>query len=221
MPSVPQRGEHPVGQPEREQILDRLLPEVVVDAVDLLLGPVCEERTVERPGRVEVTAERLLDDDPPRSFHPRETGRVELLVDEREEVGGDGQIEEGVPRGADRRGGLVDEPSEPREGLRIVELTPHVVKAGFEPAPPFLVDGATRAEVPDVPALPRAELLRRHPVAPHPDDGKSIGEEPVAGEVEKCRHEQALREIAGGAENHEHAGGSGLSGRQGLGSRHR
>ena len=37
---VPQRLEHPVGEAEGQEVLHRLLAEVVVDAVDLLLAPV-------------------------------------------------------------------------------------------------------------------------------------------------------------------------------------
>jgi len=37
--------------------------------------------------------------DPPRALHPREAGDIELPVDQREEIGGDGQIEERIAGG--------------------------------------------------------------------------------------------------------------------------
>ena len=62
---VPERLEDPVAEPEDQQVPDRLLAEVVVDAVDLRLAEDLADLAVEPLGRLEVVAERLLDDDPP------------------------------------------------------------------------------------------------------------------------------------------------------------
>ena len=58
--AVPDRLEYAVGEPEREDVLHRLLAEVMVDAIDLFLGrrPASLARAPRR-----VPAERLLDDD--------------------------------------------------------------------------------------------------------------------------------------------------------------
>ena len=61
---VPQRLEQRVGEADRHQVLHRLLPEVVVDPVDLVLVEVLGELRVQRPRRGEVVAERLLHHDP-------------------------------------------------------------------------------------------------------------------------------------------------------------
>ena len=65
---VPDRLEEGVGEAEDEEVLHRLLAQVVVDAEDGWLGEDGVERRVERLRRGEVAAEGLLDD------HPRVPG---------------------------------------------------------------------------------------------------------------------------------------------------
>ena len=60
---VPHRLEQRVREAEHEQVLDRLLPEEVVDAVDRALVERAVQDRVELLGRLEVATERLLDDD--------------------------------------------------------------------------------------------------------------------------------------------------------------
>ena len=60
--AVPDRLEDSVGEAKRQNILDGLFAEVVVDAVDLLFAGDLEELLVQDPGRVDVVAEGLLDD---------------------------------------------------------------------------------------------------------------------------------------------------------------
>ena len=61
--AIPQRLEDPVGEAEDQDVLDGLLPEVVVDPVDLVLGEDAAHHLVEGPRGREVASERLLDDD--------------------------------------------------------------------------------------------------------------------------------------------------------------
>ncbi len=63
---VPQPLEDRVGETERQQVLDRLLAEVVVDAEDLRLGKDPADVNVDLPRRGEVMADRLFQDDPRR-----------------------------------------------------------------------------------------------------------------------------------------------------------
>ena len=63
MVAVPDRLEERVGEAEVEQVLHRLLAEVVIDAEDRRLGEHLVQRLVERARRGEVAAERLLDRD--------------------------------------------------------------------------------------------------------------------------------------------------------------
>ena len=62
--AIPDRLEERVGEAEVEQVLDRLLAEVVVDAEDRRLGEHLVDRRVQCPRRREVASERLLEDDP-------------------------------------------------------------------------------------------------------------------------------------------------------------
>ena len=103
---VPDRLEQRVGEPQRQQVLDRLLAEVVVDAEDVLRGEDRVDERVELLRRLEVVAERLLDDDPAPATgsgvvgHP---GALHLLEHDRERRRRDGQVERGVAEGAVRR----------------------------------------------------------------------------------------------------------------------
>ena len=62
--AVPHRFEHGVGEPQPQDLLDRHLPEEVVDPVQLRLAQHRAQRRTQRLGGREVVAERLLDDDP-------------------------------------------------------------------------------------------------------------------------------------------------------------
>ena len=74
---VPDRLEEGVREPEGEEVLDRLLAEVVVDPVDLPLVGRLEEDLVEGPGARDVAPERLLDDEPVALDVGEEAGRGE------------------------------------------------------------------------------------------------------------------------------------------------
>ena len=63
--AVPERLEDAVAEPEDQQVADRLLAQVVVDAIDLRLAEDLADLAVEPLRRFEVVPERLLDDDPP------------------------------------------------------------------------------------------------------------------------------------------------------------
>jgi hypothetical protein len=62
---VPDGLEHLVGETQGQQVLDRLLAQVVVDAEHRVGGEDLLDDGVEFLGRRQVVAERLLDDHPP------------------------------------------------------------------------------------------------------------------------------------------------------------
>ena len=64
VPAVPDRLEDRIGEPQGEEVLDGLLAHVVVDPEDLVLVERGVDRLVEAERAVEVTAVRLLDDEP-------------------------------------------------------------------------------------------------------------------------------------------------------------
>eukprot|EP00982_Pelagococcus_subviridis_P013300 31237-Pelagococcus_subviridis.AAC.18 len=59
----PQRLEHDVAEPQDGEVFDEFLPEVVIDAVRVLLREVLRERLGQRSGGFQIASERLLDDD--------------------------------------------------------------------------------------------------------------------------------------------------------------
>src|SRR5580658_6890601 len=62
---VPNRLEDAVTEAEREQILHRLLTEVMIDAIDLLLLEDLLDFLVERDRRFEIVAKGFFDNHPP------------------------------------------------------------------------------------------------------------------------------------------------------------
>src|SRR6185503_17944894 len=58
--AIPQRLEERVGEPEVDQVVDRRLSEIVIDAEDRLLAERLVQDLVQLAGRGEVAAERLL-----------------------------------------------------------------------------------------------------------------------------------------------------------------
>src|SRR4029450_3038368 len=64
VPAIPQRLEDGVREPEGKDVLDGLLRQVVVDAVDLVLSEALVELSVELARALQITAERLLDPAP-------------------------------------------------------------------------------------------------------------------------------------------------------------
>ena len=60
---VPERLEDAVGEAQHQQVLHRLLAEVVIDAVGLAFGEGLADGADDFAGAVQIAADRLLDDD--------------------------------------------------------------------------------------------------------------------------------------------------------------
>ena len=67
---VPERLENPVGKACYQYILHRLLPQVMVNSVDLVLFEVREKRPVQLRGRLIIGPEGFLNDDAPPVHSP-------------------------------------------------------------------------------------------------------------------------------------------------------
>lgn len=63
VPTVPKRLKDPVGEPEHQKVLDGLLPEIMVDAVDLSLIQDFQKGTIELACAFKVGSKGLFDDD--------------------------------------------------------------------------------------------------------------------------------------------------------------
>ena len=116
--AVPQRLEERVGKAEDEEVLNRLLAEVVVDPEDRLLGEGLMEQPVQLLSRCEVPSEGLLHDESTASGEPR---RRQTSDDVAEEQGRDGEVEKWVvepfqsPGQGVERGGLAIVPGDVAE----------------------------------------------------------------------------------------------------------
>jgi hypothetical protein len=147
---VPERREHPIGHAEGQQILDRFLAQIMVDAIDLILAPVGQQRAVERHGRLQILAERLFDDDPPAARELREAGAIEQPVHRLEKIGRDGEIEERVARGAGVAADRQHQIAEPRVGLAVTTIAGRVMEPRLQPCPAVGVEVAAGVKPLDV-----------------------------------------------------------------------
>jgi hypothetical protein len=94
-PCVPHRLEQRVGEAQRHQVLHRLLPEVMVDAVDLLLAEDAADRLIECPRGLTRLAERLFDHHPRPRRH--EVTGPQPVADRPEQVRPHGEVEDADP----------------------------------------------------------------------------------------------------------------------------
>ena len=202
--AVPDRLEDAVAEPERHDVLDGLLAEIVIDAVDLRFLGRGEDLLIERARRLEVAAERLFDDDAPPL--PRrlveQPDRSEPLDDRPEQARRRCEIEEDVCRYVSAaRQGFGQTPVR----QLVVVSSAHVGRRCRQPRRPLGIVRLGREFV-KVAANLLAVLLRRQRVAPDADDGELVAEQAVASQVVERRHQLPLGEIAARPEHHDRAG---------------
>ena len=94
--AVPDRLEHAVAEAKDQEVLDGLLPEIVIDPVDLLFIEMLVRQAIEGARAVKIGSERLFDDDAPPPTRRRigEPGRSQLLDDSRIDGGRNREIVE-------------------------------------------------------------------------------------------------------------------------------
>ena len=63
--AVPDRLKDRVIKPEDQDVLYRLFAEIMIDAINLVFAEHCFDLAVQRLRRIEIIAERFLDDDSP------------------------------------------------------------------------------------------------------------------------------------------------------------
>jgi hypothetical protein len=184
----------------------------VIDAVDLVLLQDTEHPAVESPRRLEITPERLFDDDPaprPRCFVD-ESGGTESVYDRPEEARRSGEVEDRVEAFARAaRESLADVPV----GGLVVEAAGHVRGAIQQPVEIVGIEGL-RHELAKVLGELLPILGVGLPVAPHADESEPLAQEAAAPEVIKSRYQLSPGEVAGGAEDDDGARAS--RGRRGL-----
>ena len=191
---VPHRLEQEVGEAERHQVLHRLLPEIVIDAVDAVLVDDLADAPVDLAGGVEILAERLLQN------HTRLRGqqavRGELVGNRIEEFGRGGEVEgtHPVEPVGDRGPQAV-----PSDVAACVE--PHEAKPVEEAHERRLVEPLGRHEAPQRVGDLLAEPLDRVILPRHADDPGRVGEGAVAvAQIERWK-QFAVGEVTRPAED--------------------
>jgi hypothetical protein len=140
--AVPDRLEQSIGEPQNENVLDRFLSEVVIDAIELVLVEGIEEVMIELARWREISAERLLDDDPtPRTVFLAREARASELAGDRSECRRRGcQVEQaiavGPTLGLDPLQGL----PQPIVARRIVGIAAHIGRAPDQTLCDLLLD---------------------------------------------------------------------------------
>ena len=157
---IPEGFDDRIGEAKEQHVVDRALPQVVVDPEDVALDERAEQDLVQFARRRQIVAEGFLDDDA-RSF--RTAGLRQLRDDGSEEWRRYRQIVRGVLRGAE---GL----PERRESRRIVVVAIDVAQQPHELVERRAVESAVRLD-----AIPRsrAQLVRVQPALATPITGTS------------------------------------------------
>src|SRR5262249_54951220 len=125
-------------------VLDGFLSQIVIDPIDLILVEDAEQLPIELTRRLEIGAERLLDDDAPPCavLLARKADFAELADDQRESGRRRRQIEQAIATGRARSLDALERLTQPLVGLRIVELALHVVDGGQHRSGGPLIHGA-------------------------------------------------------------------------------
>ncbi len=189
--AVPERLEERVGEAEEEHVVHRPLPEVVIDAEDRAFVEGAEQDPVELLRRCEVVAEGFLDDD---AGVPDEVGLGQLLDDQLEQHGRDGEIVRGPPGGAK----LLADGLERR---RVLVVAVHIPQQAAQRGECGGIEAPVLLE-----AIPGAglELVEVPAGLGHADDGH--GQMPALHHRLERREDLLVSQIARGAEEHEGVG---------------
>ena len=212
--AVPDRLEQAVGEAQRHDVLHRLFPQKVIDAVDLFFLEILAQAAVEIARRLQVVAERLFHDDAAKAlFIRRNQSRfAKLLGDGGEEAVGGGQVKKDVALEVLVLVNLRQQGLQVLVGLGLFEIALQEGHAGRDGIPQRLVhlgDFAFAAlvqpafqEIAQV-VLP---LLAGPVVMVHPDQRQPLRQHAGARQVVERRHDQPLGQVAIGAEDHDRGG---------------
>ena len=195
---VPQRLEDAVREAQRDEVLDGLLAEVVVDAERPVLGEGLRDRVVDLDVGGEVVADRLLDHD--AVGRAGQAHRLQVRADGAEDGRARGEIEHHLVRAA-----AFEMRAQPLEVVPRVRVHADIGDARGEAVEGRLVEAVADA-LGDPAAHGLAEVLVR-PVRPRgADDALPVRQEALRVEVVEAREQHPAREIAGRAEEDEGAG---------------
>ena len=209
---VPERFEQHVGETADQDVLHRLLAQVMVNAVDLLLAHHLEQAGVERLGGGQVGAERLLDNYAPKALvrFIQQTGTAQALHHFTEEARCSGEIEHRIGGAA-----VSDLAGDIGIGAVVEEIALDVADALGQLCPQRGVEGVLGIAPDFAGGFGTYEVLEflgkvriADGVVINADDTQAITEQPVTAEVVQRRHEQALDQVAMGAKQKQCGGWS-------------
>ena len=203
---VPDRVEQLIGEAQRQDVLHRLLAQVVVDAKDRILGKDAVDYFVEIAGTVQVVTERLLDDNPAPAVvvSSGQPGLVQLLADRRETLGRNGVVERVIAADAPLGVELVQDLGQPRERGIVVECAFHETDSVGKPLPDRLTERRSRVLFDDL-----LNLLGEGCVVPvatgEPHQSEVGRQQTPVGQVVDGRDHLLAGEVARHTEDHHRA----------------
>ena len=206
LPATPQRLEQRIAEAQCQQVLDRLLAEIVIDAVDLPLRDHGADDGIDPARRLAVLAERFLEHDARRGRH--DARLRELAADRLEQVGRGRQEEEphhllaageqaherAIVDGDGRVDARVAEQRRKVHPARGVEVRADVLAASGLGGGEVLLARQRRARHGDNPALRRQLSVGVATV----QRGQELAHRKVAGAAEQDEVERRGRRAAGG-----------------------
>src|SRR5580693_4329812 len=132
MVAIPDRLEQAVGEAQHQNVLHRLLAQIMVDAKNLILAEDPEQLAIELPRRSEIGTERLFDDDAPPGavIFTRQPRLAEMAADRRETGRRRRQIEQAVAVGLALALDAGELAADFFVSLRIVRVALHIGDAG-------------------------------------------------------------------------------------------
>src|SRR5262245_27548101 len=188
---IPDRLEERVRKAEEEQVLNRVLAQVVVDAEHAVFTEGGVDDRVQRAGRGEVVPEWLLDDDTRASRTPR---LAELMDDRLEQAGWDGEIVRRVLR-------VAQLPAELLKGRRVAVVAVDVAQAAAEMVERARIEAAMLRDAVLGSRLELIELPAGFGHADHRDvEVAPLGQRLEGGE------DLLVRKISGRTEEHQRIG---------------
>ncbi len=204
--AVPDRLVHLVGEPQRQDVLHRLLAEVVIDAEHRLGREDPVQRRVQLPRAGQVVAERLLDHHPPPAapVRVRQAAALELLDHGGKLVRRDRQVERVVPARAPLRVELAHALGELVERRVVAERPGHEPDALAELLPHRVTERRARVLLHRL-VGDLGEILVR-PVPPgEADEREAWRQQAPVGQVVDRRHQLLAREVTGDPEHDQYA----------------
>ncbi len=213
--AVPDRLEQSVGEAQRHDVLHRLLAEEMIDAIDLVLAQRLQYLRVERDGRRVIVAERLFDDHaaPRLTLLLRQAGAAQPIDNGAEKPFRHRQVKQRATAQRLLAFDLSQFRAEPPVGLGFEEIAGEVGHHAGELGPGLLIDRGRvelialllyRALDEIVQAL--APIVGRAVVVIDPDHHKAVRKQPHLQKIVERGNDEALGQIAAGAEDHKRAG---------------